>query len=374
MRFSSSMLPAVLQGPHNWRWVADVIFNGSRPLQDVPLTNVSFTDDGSSLVQGSGSATIVYQDKFARSIAPAAVGDILAPFGTMLDVSVLVTAGPGFSERIRMGVYLIAGTPTIESETFRFNTAIVSRGDRIELQLKDLFYGVQRDRFAVPGSAPDLSSTWKEYQRLLDLPVTRSIADGPISTSVAYQEDKLQACYDLAAVLDATACMLSDGTASMRPNAWTAPVATISSGDVDPKGTLVRIAKSMANDNVYNQVVVRSNASDGTAILGSAEISDGPLRTRNPDGSRSPYRRVPYFYASDYVTTQAQGQAVANSLLPRVSRLRSVTVELVEKFNPLREVGDVVTVRRMSETFIGRVLKVTRSSRQTQTTTVVVSP
>lgn len=374
MRSGSASLKQVLTGDFNWRWVADVISNGTRVMQDLPLTGVTFDEDGTSLVQGSGACTVVYQGKFAESIAPVAVGDLLSPFGTTLAVSILVTSGDVFTERVPMGVYLIAETPKIETFPFAFNGALLSKGDRVQLSLKDSFYGVQRDRFAVPGQAPSRESVWREYQRLTDLPITRTITDAAIGPAVAYQEDKLQACYDLAAVLDATACMLPDGSASMRPNAWPAPVAVLSSGDVDPHGTLVDVGRAMSNEDVYNQVIVRTNANDGTAVLGSAEITDGPLRTRNVDGSRSPYRRVPYFYSSDYITTQAQGQAYARQLLPRVSRLRSISVELVEKANPLREVGDVLTVRRMTGTFVGRVVKISRRDRKTQTTTVVVSP
>lgn len=374
MRFSSSALPGVLTGDFTWRWVADVVLNGARVIADLPLTDVSFADDGTALVQGTGSCTVIYQGVFAESIAPADIGDLLTPFGTTLDVAVIVTSGDVFQERIRMGTYLISETPSIQTAAFSFMGASLSRGDRVQLNLKDLFYGVQRDRFATPGSAPDRSSVWKEYQRLLDLSVTLSVGDGPIPASVAYQEDKLQACYDLASVLDATACMLSDGTASMRPNVWPAPIDVLSAGDVDPNGTLVSASRAMSNDDVYNQVIVRTNAGDGTAVLGTASVGDGPLRTRNADGTRSPYRSVPYFYSSDYVKTQSQGQAVANQMLPRVSRLRSVEVDLVEKFNPLREVGDVIRVRRMTETFVGRVMKIQRNSKQTQTTTVVVNP
>src|SRR2546430_8658898 len=41
-----------------------------------------------------------------------------------------------------------------------------------------------------------------EYQRLVGFPITKTITDAAIPASVAYQEDKLQACYDLATVLD----------------------------------------------------------------------------------------------------------------------------------------------------------------------------
>ena len=374
MRDTSAALPDVLKGSFDFWYVADLIGDGNRVLKDITLLDPSFSSDGDSLVQETGSCTIVYSGDFAETIAPTDIGDVLAPYGNRLQVSIMVTDGPGFQERIPLGTYLISETPTIHTERFVFNTAIVSRGDRIDLTLKDLFYGVQRDRFDVPGVAPDLSSTWKEYQRLMGFPVTRTVADAPISTAVAYQEDKLQAAYDLAAVLDATACMRPDGTASMRPNVWPAPVDVLSSGDMDSEGTLISAERGMSNDNVYNKVVVRTNGSDGSAVLASAAVTSGPLRASNADGSLSPYRTVPYFVSSDYITTQAQATDYATTLLPRVSRLRSLEVVLTEKFNPRREIGDVLDVRRLGERFQGRIKKIRRGTSGAQITTVAVNP
>lgn len=368
MRFGTPALKDALKGSFNWRYVADVFSNNVRVLQDLPVTNVQLSDDSTSQVQGTGSFTVAYQDDFANTIAPSEIGDVLSPFGSQVALSVLVTAG-GFSERIPMGQYLISETPSILVQRFLFNSATLSKGDLIDVNLKDLMYGVQRDRFDVPGSPPDLSSVYKEIQRLTGLPVTFTVTDGPISTTVAYQEDKLQAVYDLATVLDATACMTADGTVSLRPNVWPSVVDTISSGD---GGTLESVGKAMSNDNVYNTVIIRSDAADGSGVLGRAELTAGPLRASNPDGSLSPYRRVPYFYSSPFLTTQSQANAYAATLLPRVSSLRSVSVDLVEFYNPLRDLGDVLRVTRLGESFTGRVTAINRDMGPTMTTTVAV--
>lgn len=370
MRFGTPGLTDILKGAFNKRYVADVFSDGSRVLQDVPIINPRFDDDSTSLVQGTGSCTVIYQDDFAREISPSDVGDVFSPFGTQIAVSVIITAGAGFTERIPLGLYLVSETPSIITTRYVFNGGLVSKGDQIDLNLKDLFYGVQRDRFNVPGSPPNLTSVWRESQRLTGLTITNTITDGPITATVAYQEDKLQAVYDLATVLDATACVLSDGTQSMRPNVWPAPVDVLSWGD---GGNLVSASRGMANDLVYNQVIVRSyDTSTGGAVLAKAEITSGPLRVRNADGSLSPYRSVPYFYASQYVTTAAQALAYANLTLPRVSKLRSVSVVLTEIFNPLREIGDVLTVKRLGESFLGRVTAISRDNGPTQATTVAV--
>jgi hypothetical protein len=385
MRFGSLALKGALTGPFNHRYIVDVLKDGSRVMQDVPVTNVQLTDSGTAQVQSTGSLTIVYQGDFADSVAPAQIGDTLAPFGTQLIVYALITAGPGFQERVTLGHYMITAAPKIRTTRFVFQGAVAVKGDQIDLTIGDLFAGVQWDRFDTPGSAPDLSSVWKEYQRLVGFPITKTITDAAIPTSVAYQEDKLQACYDLATVLDAVAYVTPDGTGSMRPNVWPAAVDTLYSGDVNSDGTplakgatsdgaLVDVVPSLANDNVYNAVVVRGNSQDGSSIvLAKAEVTDGPLRVRNQDGSLSPYRRRPYFYTSQYITTQAQADAYAQQQLPRVSQLRSITYDLVETFNPLREVGDVLNVRRLGQAFLCRVTDIGRDAGPTQNLTVAVN-
>lgn len=371
MRFGTQALKDALRlGDFNKRYVADIFSNGARVLKDVPITAPRLTESASSLVQGTGSFTVVYQDDFAREISPSQIGDVFSPFGTQVVISAIITVGAGFTERIQLGTYLVSETPSIITTRYLFNGALVTKGDRIDVSIKDLFYGVQRDRFHVPGSPPSLISVWDEVQRLTGLTVTKTITDGTITAEVAYQEDKLQAVYDLATVLDATACVLSDGSVSMRPNVWPASVDTLSWGD---DGTLIHAGRGMANDLVYNQVVVRSHdTTNGAAVLATAELTTGPLRTSNPDGSLSPYRRVPYFYSSQFITNAAQAQAYADRTLPRVSKLRSVSVVLTEVFNPLREIGDVITVKRLGETFDGRVTDISRSESDTQETTVAV--
>lgn len=375
MRSSSSQMPTVLSGSSfTYRWVADVIANGQRVMQDLPCTAPDFTDDDSQLVQSTGSLTFVYQDDFARSIAPETVGDVLSPFGTQVWVYVLVEDGPAFSERVLMGQYLVDETPTITSTKMLLLGNAITVGDTIEVTLSDLFYGVQVDRFYTPGSPVAAGSCWTEVQRLTSLPVTRApdVPDASVSSQVAYQEDRLQAVYDLANYsLDAVPFVTPDGTVSMRPNVWPAPVDVIRDGE---DGNLQSVVRGMNADEVYNAIAVRAyDSGDGTAILASGEILTGPLRAREPDGSLSPFRRRPRFYSSQFIKTKAQAQSYVNTWLPRVSKLTGVEYVLTETFNPLRQVGDVITIRELGVApYLGRVTRIHRTDGATQETTVKV--
>jgi hypothetical protein len=369
---SQRLLAAITGASFTYRWVADVIVGGERLMQDLPCTAPSFDDDDSRQVQSTGSIEFVYQDDFARSIAPSGVADVLSPFGTQVWVYLLIEAGPALSERVMMGQYLVDGAPSINTTRMLFLGSPVAVGDVISVTLSDLFYGVQVDRFYTPGSPPSLASTWAEAQRLTGLPVTRTalVPDGPISGQVAYQEDRLQAVYDLANYsLDAVPYVTADGTVSMRPNDWTDPVDTLSDAD----GNLISTEWGMSPDDVFNAIAVRSyDSTDGSAILASGEITSGPLRAQEPDGSLSPYRRRPKFYSSQYITTFDQADRYVKTWLPRLSRLTGVEVKITETLNPLRELGDVLRVVELGHEFVGRVSKIQRSESGQQQTTVRV--
>lgn len=589
-RGGSDDLRAVLaRGSFDTRWVLDIFYDGQRRMQDVQVVDVRHVEDGTAKVQQSGSLTIIYQDRFARSIAPKDVEDLLSPFGTTLALYMLVSTGPVFTERVPMGVYVVTETPDIDTTKWRYRGVSRSKGDRIRVNFKDPFYKVLRNRFDVPGVTPSLTSTYAEIQRLTRLAVTRNplVPDAVIPRALVYEEDRLDAVYELATTLDATPYMMPDGTVSLRSNRWGDPadilaaadagedppplaprgytawtevarntftnpqwlngdlsalynssteatadnVLTITAGvndapslfsmlypiphaintpwsarlqvrrkpgdtdtrglsirptsylggsgvpwantgsgnqtviltdewqdvefsgfvsatgntagvqflrtgpwpsgqgfqvrpvitsptllcpayfdgDTQPggglqrtrwlglpgastsvletreiipevpgvrapaRGTLVGIRRGMSADGVYNRVVVRAQGQQ-VGVLAAGEISDGALRATNDGGADSPFGRVPYFYSSQLITTLAQAQAYVNTWLPRLSRPQAVVLDIVELVNPLREVGDVLTVRRSGEEFLARIMRIDRGSGKTQGLKVTVVP
>lgn len=367
---STALADALRSGSFNAEWVADAYYDGERRIANLPIADPKFDDNASSLVQGTGSCTVLWTPDFAESLSPAVADDALAPFGSEVSVAVLITVG-SFTERVQMGWYRIDDVPSAEDQFTRLGGRDIVIGSRVELSLQDRFRKVQKDRFDVPGSPPSRLSVLTEAQRITNLQIVREVPDATIPSSFAYEEERLDPLYDLLEFADAVPYMRPDGTLGQRPIAWGAPVDTLTDGD---DGTLVELKRAMSSDKVYNRVAVRSSATDGAAqILASAEITTGPLRARNADGSPSPYGRVTYYYSSDLITSRAQAQKYADQMLPRVSSLRVTQREVVELFNPLRQTGDVVTVRSSREAaFTGRVTAISRTDGATQTVTLEV--
>lgn len=363
MRFSTDLLGGVLGGSFDHYWSADLIYDGELRLADVPLSGVSFREDADAKVQQTGSCAITWTDVFGKAMAPRMVSDAFTPFGAQLRVYSNVVAGP-YRERVQYGVFEITDVPSAYDEDMVFRGVVVSTGSVIDLELAELLAGVGQETFDVPTPPSQLSSVWREAGVVSGLQLARTIDDKPVSRSVMFPDSKLDALYELFdVILDAVPHMTADGALSARPNAWPAAVLHLRRGE---GGQLVRVRHAMSASRVYNRVAVRATSGDQKSVLAVAEVKDGPLRVRNSDGSRSPYRVRTYYQSSEFVTTKAQAQAWADSTLAQVATLRTQIVPVEMTFDPRVERGDVVTVERLRGAITGRVTSITRSGRGTQ--------
>lgn len=359
--FSDDLLGLISGGGFARTWVADLLYDGDRRAQDLPLKDPSFSWDGNAQVQGSGSCEIVWADVFGRGIAPREIGDMFSPFGAELQVDMIVGGGV-FSERIPMGRFVLDEVPAAVEFVIPgvAGGAPVVAESRVELDLKDYFRRVQRDEFPFP-KPPSSSSMWAEASTITGLPVIRNIDDETIPTSVTYEEDRLKALDDLFAVAEAWPHLTPSGQLTARPKAWPA--------QVDVFRGIVSAPRAMSSERVYNRVVVEGKAVDDTVIRAVSEIRTGFLRVVNDDGTRSPFGGATYRYQSDFLTTYAQCKNTADTILERVSQLRAVTRTVTEPLMPLREVGDVVGLDGVPT----RILQVSHD-QSTTTSVVEVNP
>lgn len=344
-------------GGYDVTWVADLMYDESRRLANVPITNPSFAWDGGALIVGSGSCRVIWNDDHGETMIPRQIGDWFSPFGAELQVDVLITAG-SHEERIPMGRFPLDGVPSSVESSFEWQGRTIHVGEAFDLTLKDRMLRVSRDPFPVP-TAPRSNSAWKEATTITGFPVIRNLPDATVPKSVTYDDDRGKALSELFDLMDAWPMLNSSGVLTARPKAWPAPVGALTG--------VVSAPRSLESDRTYNRVVVEGKSPAGAAIYGIAEITQGFLRVKNRDGSRSPFGVATYRYSSDFLTSKAQCVAYARSLLPRVSQIRGVTREVTEPFNPIREVGDVLTF----EGGLVRITKLSHSAALTQMTVEV---
>jgi hypothetical protein len=365
VRVGSDTLRKVLAaGGFDHRYVADIYYAGERRLPDVPITDPKLDERGDAKIQQSGSATIVWTDDYGKSVTPRDISDVFAPFGSELYLFSVISVGTRFEERVPLGQYQITRVPSAYDEQQQFRGEWITTGSVVELEFMERLSGVAEDRFDVPRAVTSLDSGWDELGRLTSLQLVRSVPDQPIKRTVAYEEDRLDATYELSdIILDGIPHMTADGALSLRPKTWPPPVDTLQSGE---NGTLVSVGHAMTPEGRYNRVAFRGKSNDMEVILAAVEITDGPLRARNPDGTRSPFGRRTKFVASDFITTNAQAFEYVDRELPRVAAQNIVRRPVTELFNPLRERGDVIRVKRATESFLARVVDISRDSSATQ--------
>lgn len=354
---SSTAAAIIADGIPHREWVADLIYDEERRLANVPILSPRLSWSGSRFVAGDGSLTVVWSDDHARSMIPRQVGDWFSPFGAELQIDCIIRAGR-FAERVPQGRFVITSVPDAESRSILFDGRPIVAGESFTVNVKDPLVRVQRDEFPFPTS-PRSTSVWGEVQSITGMPVIRSVPDAAVPLSMTYADDKAAVLSQLFDALGAWPQVDSAGALTARPKEWPAPV-----GDVLG---VVSAPVSMESDRTHNRVVVTGKSPDGDPVMGVSEVTEGFLRVRNPGGTASPFGVATYRHHSDMFTTTYQCEQYARELLPRVSRLRGVTRRIVERFNPIREVGDVLRF----EGGVVRVLEVTHEGAETRVTVEV---
>lgn len=350
---SDEVAALVRSGGYRLEYVADVIVDGERVLEAYPLTSADLSCDGDAKVRATGRAVVQYSDDQGGSILPSDITSWLTPYATVLEISHRFTAGE-FQESVLLGTFKIIRVTDPQDSRKPFQGTYISLGSSVGLQLADLFRVTDRERFPAPFGPSDLSSVFAEIGRLTLLPLLRNVDDVPISRAVTYKDNRLDAVFDLATMLGGVPYVNAFGQVTIEPDVWPAESEEFATGS---EGVIVSVLPSdLTDESIYNQVVVRSWDDGQAAILATREVASGKLRYGGVFG------RVPYFASSQYVTTVAQAEAYAEELLPQVSSVPAVQLELQVLPDPRREVGDVVPFEWDGYSWLARIREIRRGS------------
>lgn len=189
-------------------------------------------------------------------------------------------------------------------------------------------------------TAPRTDGTLRsEFLRLLPSGVTAQfsgLTDRAVPQSMAWDEDRLKALYDIADAWPAVLRMDEWGQVRVLPppSGEGAPVLSLTDG---VGGTVVSMPRKDTRQGAANIMVVRSSA-DGVEASAVAQVTSGPMAVAT-------YGAVPTFYSSPLVSTNEQCLAVAQARLPQVQRASSVlAVEMAP--DPRIALDDLIEVVR----------------------------
>jgi Arc/MetJ family transcription regulator len=210
---------------------------------------------------------------------------------------------------------------------------------RISVDAMDLGAALADDRFLTPRAIPAGPSRIQIIADLIaetipgaTLTVGPGVVDSAMPAAV-WDEDREQACHETARSLGAV--LAADTTGGFRLDlASDAPVWTVDAG-----GVLVSAAMRADREKTYNAVRAAGESTETGAPVGFAYDLDPASPTRW-DG---PFGRRPRYYSSPLLTTVAQCEAAAASILAdSVGLTRSIQFDAIA--HPGLEAGDVVTL------------------------------
>jgi len=230
----------------------------------------------------------------------------------------------------------------------------VSTGVTVALSAKDRAEKVRLD-LLVNGEQPSKSTVLAEIARLLQgvVPwVAPAFADRPLApTAVTYDSDRLQACMDLAALLNCDLVFTPAGAATLIRQV--PPLVSVWDLPRGSSSVIGSVKTAMSSDDVHNAVFARATVTD---FAGNVSPLVGKAYDRTAGIAwGGPYGRVPLVIDVELATTQADVNKAAADELAKEQRSRWLarTVECV--CNYALEVGDVVSIPCPKRRVLGQV-------------------
>jgi len=341
---------AALTGSRSAEGITVYVWYGGRLAypDPLPVTDPSFSWDRTRQIQ---TMDLTVADKDGK-LAPWLLEDPLGVGGSRLQVRYNV----GGAGAINIGWYRITAPEPNErwrsyiiDEAGRVNPdspipagkkqVMVSGGATIKIQADDLGVMIKADRLLAPespqGSSPTVIGEIKRLAGDIVPVVTASgVVDRPVNKTLIYERERLDAIQALCKSIACDYRMNGDGQLEIYPITQQAPVAVLRGG---AEGLLVKVDRSQKYDGLYNRFVVNGTATD-RPVQAITEITAGPLSVTGPHG------RVPTFYESNMIETQAQANDYAQTMMS--THIAGLTTDLKVTCLPIPHVqqGDWVQV------------------------------
>jgi hypothetical protein len=297
---------------------------------NLPVISGSVRVDGSSGIRRTAEGVrIAAPDGRTQTLR-----DILDERTTELQISrgVVYTTG-----RIELAPVARVRINSIEDDLTEPGIVAVSGQDRAARVLDDKFL---TPRGGTPGAKITTQITALIQETLPNVAVwDDSGSTATVPKGIVWEQDRWDAISALAASISCVVYADPKGdfhiapvTTYDTPAAWTV--------DAGLAGVLIGGQRSRSREGVYNTVVATSSPTDGAApVVGIAQDTSPSSPTR----VGGPFGRVPRFYSSALLSTQAQAVNAAKAILDQ-SLGRTSTIALTSMVNPALEAGDRINV------------------------------
>ena len=296
---------------------------------EVPVIDGSVTVDRDATVRRQATLDIAF-----------ALGDTLTddlirelPFGGYCSVERGILFADGTVERVQLGLFRIDTVAWTQLQ----GQASLTLNDRMA-QVQDEQFATAYDPAGLTATAAVVALVQQVFGSSIAYHVLTDPASEPALADVAYSEDRGQAISDLAASINAEAIFDHLGDFVIQPRDTVGPVAwTVDAGI---EGVLLAATETLDRSTVRNGVSVQGQATADQPPVYSLATYDDPAAPTRRGG---PFGKVVLVSESTAVTTQAQADAAAASLLNlRLGMSRTVVLTTVP--NPAIEPADLITI------------------------------
>ncbi|MEV4384396.1 DUF5047 domain-containing protein [Micromonospora sp. NPDC049580] len=301
-------------------WLGDQLL-----ADDIPVDAGSEETDRALRVPERISLTVPRRDR-GMSWSPTTDDHPLAARGQRLRVQLGVGVGNGEIEWLQRGWYVIQ-----DSE---------AEGDDVSVTAVGLLSLIDEARLVSPYQPTGtlLSTLRGLVEPALTVVADVALVDRAVPAGINYDESRIDAIGELLDAWGADAWVTEDGylyVADSTPS--TVPVLALTN---QTGGTIIEATGSSSREGAWNAVVARGTASDGSQVQGVAYDTTGPAAI---GGSFNPLP-VPFFYSSPLVTTVAQANRAAQTVLTRKKRTTGIEFAVDMVPHPALQAGDTVSV------------------------------
>lgn len=254
------------------------------------------------------------------------------PFGGYALIERGIRYADGSFERVQLGRFRVESIVWSELQ------------GQATLTLADAMAQVKDEAFVtpwVPSGKPSnaaVAAVQEVFGSSIAYHVLTSPASEPDLNGTVYEQDRAQAVSDLASSVGAEALFDNLGDFVIRPRESAASVAwTIDAGE---RGALVAAEETLDRSNVRNGVMVSGQPDPALPPIYALATHDDPT---SPTRWGGPFGKVPLLSSSTAVSSQAQADATAASLLNlRLGLSRTVVIAAIP--NPALVPDDLIEV------------------------------
>jgi hypothetical protein len=341
MRPVSDRFLAALRGSHKGPAEAYVVTAGQTGTAPTGTEIAIFSGDVQINAKASVRSTLSLSTD-GTEMFPTAASDLLTPYGNEVFVRRGVEFGGGAVEWVSLGYFRINNVEQEEAPN-----------GPIRISAQDRMAGIVEARLLQPIQFPATDT----YGDVMDQLVTEVYSwatiewDGiedtnPIGRALIAEEDRFKFLDDLVTSLGMIWYWDHRGVLVVKyaPDADT-PVWTVNAG---ANGVLVQLSRELSREGVYNAVVATGEALDTTTPPRGVAVDDNP---DSPTYWNGDFGKVPRFYSSPFITTDAQAATAAEAILRQNLGL-PYSVDFKQIVNAALEPYDPVSVQYANRTEI----------------------